>query len=604
MSEGKRLGFLILCILLFVRPLICGLTYAWSNSIFQIGVITVFALIILPQVWNGRIIIRRTFLDFILIGFFLSLLLCTIFTVNIHRSITFIYQWFQYIILYFAVVQISDNENARKTLLTISMVVLFIVSIYGVYQYFWGFEITREYVRLHHKELLQNVNLMARLMQNRVFSTFVHAPAFAGYLVLMLPVVGIAVFSFDSFFKRFKVLWIFILLISVYVLLLTFSKGGWIVAPISLLLFFILMGWKQILKFKVWILVFLSVVFIILSGFLLWKKPSDMPGVYRYYRSAQVRIEYWRVGFLMFKDRPILGFGPGTFGAVFPTYKSLEGEETQLAHNSFVQVASECGIVGLVMFSLIWAVFLFKGFSIAKKNGILGIGLYTSIFAFIFHGMGDFNLYVPGIVFLVFLLLGIFARLEERKTFTINTKPKDIINFLGCLSIIIFLIFILIRPMLGEIIYETVINPIDRSLKLQDFNLAISRIKIAISYDPLRADYHFALAQIYERQFDIGVQTEKRADRTLAEQALKAYKQAVRLDPYMPFYHFALGRMYLKTSHWDERRIEKAIEKFKTAIKRYPTKARYYQALADVLISLKRYEEAEYYLKQIERLKR
>jgi hypothetical protein len=230
--------------------------------------------------------------------------------------------------------------------------------------------------------------------------------------------------------------------------------------------------------------------------------------------------------------------------------------------------------------------------------------LYASIFAFILHGIGDFNLYVPGIVFPTFVFLGIFFGMGKTKTLTVNMKSKNIPTFLGGLGLVLFLISIVFRPMLAELVFQTVVDPIGRTIKIQDLDFVASRIRTAISYNPYNAEYRFMLAKVYEIKCDIAMQTIGEVDRDLAERAVREHEKAVYLDPFMPFYHFALGRIYLKTSHWDEGRIEKALSAFRMAIKRFPTRAMYYEQLGNVLNMLRRDEEAQQYFKKAQELDR
>ncbi|MCB9871879.1 MAG: O-antigen ligase family protein [Planctomycetes bacterium] len=76
--------------------------------------------------------------------------------------------------------------------------------------------------------------------------------------------------------------------------------------------------------------------------------------------TVEVRLELWRGGLDMVRDRPILGHGSGQFGTEYPRYR--RGREWELstfggrflaapaaAHNDFLQVAIETGLPGLVL---------------------------------------------------------------------------------------------------------------------------------------------------------------------------------------------------------------------------------------------------------------
>lgn len=70
--------------------------------------------------------------------------------------------------------------------------------------------------------------------------------------------------------------------------------------------------------------------------------------------SATLRLDFWRAGLAMTNDRPLVGYGPDTFGDLYRGYKGLEfaerggpGATTNGAHNLFVSQLSGTGYAGL-----------------------------------------------------------------------------------------------------------------------------------------------------------------------------------------------------------------------------------------------------------------
>jgi len=66
--------------------------------------------------------------------------------------------------------------------------------------------------------------------------------------------------------------------------------------------------------------------------------------------SASARIEAWEAGLAMFQDNPIFGVGLKRFVYAFPYYSAAKPRE---AHNSWVQMAAECGAVALGCYGLL-----------------------------------------------------------------------------------------------------------------------------------------------------------------------------------------------------------------------------------------------------------
>jgi putative inorganic carbon (HCO3(-)) transporter len=66
--------------------------------------------------------------------------------------------------------------------------------------------------------------------------------------------------------------------------------------------------------------------------------------------SAMGRVYAWHVASAISMDRPILGVGVGTFMHVWPLYAPPEAHQTHAAHNVFLQVIAELGLLGTALF--------------------------------------------------------------------------------------------------------------------------------------------------------------------------------------------------------------------------------------------------------------
>jgi len=78
---------------------------------------------------------------------------------------------------------------------------------------------------------------------------------------------------------------------------------------------------------------------------------------------AYFRINVWLSAIHMVMAQPLWGFGPGTFGDVYPIYRagSLWNTVTGFAHNEYLQVAAECGLP-VLLFTLLLLWFLLSNF--------------------------------------------------------------------------------------------------------------------------------------------------------------------------------------------------------------------------------------------------
>ena len=125
-----------------------------------------------------------------------------------------------------------------------------------------------------------------------------------------------------------------------------------------------------------------------------------------------LRLYNWRSAIEIVKDHPFLGTGIGTFATVYPGYKFPQANEVHYAHNWYLQVASEMGILGLGALLWLLAPFIKEGiktlrFEKEKSQRALLAGLLAGGFAFLFHNLADMDAYVPEIALLWWAIVGL-----------------------------------------------------------------------------------------------------------------------------------------------------------------------------------------------------
>jgi len=84
--------------------------------------------------------------------------------------------------------------------------------------------------------------------------------------------------------------------------------------------------------------------------------------------TVQSRLLIWEAAVKMIRARPLAGFGPGTFGRVFPFYRDerlseFHDELTPVthAHNEYLEIAAETGMIGLAAMVTFLAVVIHEG---------------------------------------------------------------------------------------------------------------------------------------------------------------------------------------------------------------------------------------------------
>jgi len=182
-------------------------------------------------------------------------------------------------------------------------------------------------------------------------------------------VVGIGVlisfiFSRSSIFA--KVISIPILGVLSYGLYFTNSRGGYLAYAAMTAYFFMRKFKNKAIAISIGAL--LAFVIIIIG-------PSRMSDISAHEGAAFGRIEAWYQGFQMLKSAPLFGVGYG----MFADYHRLT------AHNSYILVAAEEGLIGFfIWIALIYAVF--KGlFKLTRDNTVAAysLGIEAGLFGFL-----------------------------------------------------------------------------------------------------------------------------------------------------------------------------------------------------------------------------
>jgi O-antigen ligase len=118
----------------------------------------------------------------------------------------------------------------------------------------------------------------------------------------------------------------------------------------------------------------------------------------------------------MIQANPFFGVGLGAYETAFSIYTRSDGSiKVPQAHNDYLQVVADCGIVGGVI-ALWFIVLLFRAVSRGIKSSDplqagLALGGGAGIFALLVHSLFDFNLQLPSNALLFLLLSAVVAQI-------------------------------------------------------------------------------------------------------------------------------------------------------------------------------------------------
>ncbi len=146
------------------------------------------------------------------------------------------------------------------------------------------------------------------------------------------------------------------LLILLYALIQTGSRGGFLgLMTISILIFF--KDHNRSFVQKVIVLGILAIGFIQFSPGSYWERMESITDQQAYnYTAEDGRIEVWKKGIGLMLQNPITGVGAGAFNIAYGNVYGggPGGFKWSAAHNSFLQIGTEIGVFGLILFIAIF----------------------------------------------------------------------------------------------------------------------------------------------------------------------------------------------------------------------------------------------------------
>lgn len=268
-------------------------------------------------------------------------------------------------------------------------------------QRFGGLEATRRMILEQPNAASLPPEYLARIQSHRVFSTLVYPNALAGALLLLIPVGATVAWQFGQRWgpPAARALGAGVVFAGLAVLVWSGSKAGWLIA----MGLGVVILWHSPLGSRFKIILVLGLLTAGLTGFA-WVYAEKLRGGAT---SVAARFDYWEAALEGAAERPLLGHGPGAFKRVYSRLKRPESEMAQLAHNDYLQQATDSGWPGFLAY-LAWIGGTI-GYIYRQSRGVgtpleraVGLGLL----GWFTQGWVEFGLYLPATAWCAFAFLG------------------------------------------------------------------------------------------------------------------------------------------------------------------------------------------------------
>jgi len=313
----------------FLVPLI----FPFMPTMAIVGLILLtFLSMVLKLFYDDEFKFTKTNLDIFIILFALVMLVSSVFSFARISSLKIFMVYLVFMAGYFVFTNTLTDKKKLYVFLSLSVISAFLVALYGIYQYVFGFAEGSTWIDTK----------MFTDIETRVVSTFENPNVLGEFLLLMIPVTAAFVWNAPRGYNRF------INFIAAGALCLcmifTYSRGNWL-GLIAAIIIYISFYDRKFIWFGI-ILALLSPLIMpqsIINRFLSIGDTSDTSTSYRVYiwfGTIKMLKDYWLCG---------IGLGSDAFNMIYPRY-AYASIVAPHSHNLYLQIIAENGILGIIVF--------------------------------------------------------------------------------------------------------------------------------------------------------------------------------------------------------------------------------------------------------------
>ena len=238
----------------------------------------------------------------------------------------------------------------------------------------------------------------------RASGTYLCPNHFANVIAMLFPLALALVLLPEAGFPL-RLLAVYFMAVSAPALYWTQSRSGWLGMAAGMGATAVLLAWR---KSRTWLLVALVALPLLTAAMagVAWK---TLPAVRERFgavlespeKASGIRISMWRDAPAMFRDRPVWGYGGGSYVWAYPPYQVHVNQHLNwdYAHNEYIQMLLEYGAVGLglalaALAACAWG--LVRGVLLARSRtgAFLLAGAAGGLAASLVHALFDFNFHI------------------------------------------------------------------------------------------------------------------------------------------------------------------------------------------------------------------
>lgn len=433
-----RFIIVVLCLAIVFSTLAYGTVHYWALAIFQTGALLIIFFWAVDAWRSHTLRLSRSVLQLPLVGLILiGLVQLLPFGSNtpeaagaLSQSPVHSFSFDPYstrlalvqivaLLIYFAAALAFIDSPKRLRLFAHTIIIFgFALAIFGLVQ---------------HYTSPTKIYWLRELPQAAPFGPFVNRHHFAGYMEMTLALCLGLLFS-GAVEREKRPVYIFAAVMMGIALVMTNSRGG-IISLVALIFFLVLiMGFgrrhaaeetveksTRVRSALVRAGLALGLVVALFAGVVLLGGESALSrfvGTVNADDPTTGRAHFWSTSLKIIQDHPVLGVGLGAFSLAYTRYDTRNGLfRLEQAHNDYLQVLTDAGIVGLLL-GLFFIGALFRA-SLQRRESTdtfrrgVATGALAGCFAVLVHSFFDFTLHTTSNA-LLFLVLAALATINGR----------------------------------------------------------------------------------------------------------------------------------------------------------------------------------------------
>ena len=269
--------------------------------------------------------------------------------------------------------------------------------------------------------------------------------------------------------------------------------------------------------------------------------------------SSSARVQFWKVAWELFLNRPLTGYGYGSYFASHFIKYQVGDIYSRFAHNHYLQLAAELGLPGLLLFGAFCLLILKHAYAQIKQQpeNPLVYGAIAAFAVFLFHVFIEFSWNFPAVPIVFFAMAGVIS-VEHRPIEPVEKERKRLVTN-NLTTVLLLLTFFLV----ASLIVSLQLN--EKGLKTANeghYDQALPDFERSFQIAPYSSPNRSIMAEIYYRKYQ---ESQNKAD---LDCAIDYARQSVALAPYGGKEHHLLAILY-----FTDKQLDQAEQQYQLAIR-------------------------------------